>query len=137
MVYQSAANSIVPEPAKRRRVLLVDDSPEFLVSATRFLSQLPWIEVVAYASSGIIGINQVALVHPDVVLMDLNMPGMNGLEATRQIKAQRNPPCVILVTLSDSHEYRLAAAEAKADGFITKSDFGSHIAQLLDKHCNR
>ena len=59
------------------------------------------------------------------------MPSMNGLEATRQIKALPGAPCVVILTLQDNPEYRLAAESVRADGFIAKSEFGTQLLPLI------
>ena len=64
--------------------------------------------------------------------MDWSMPGMNGLEATRRINQQPNPPRVLILSLQDYPEYRLAAKEAGAEGFISKAEFGQKIPSLID-----
>lgn len=113
------------------RILVVDDSPAFLESATRFLSVDARLEIVGQALSGKEALEQVNLLHPDLVLMDLAMPGMNGLEATRLLKAQSQAPYVVLLTLYDNSEYRNAAVAVGADGFVAKSDFGVSLLPLL------
>jgi DNA-binding NarL/FixJ family response regulator len=113
------------------RTLLVDDSPEFLDAAGRFLASYPNIELVGSALSGKEAIEQVALLNPDLVLMDLAMPGINGLETTRRIKAEPGAPRVIILTLHDNPEYRAASDSVNADGFIAKSDFGAELMPLI------
>ena len=113
------------------RILLVDDSAEFLESAARLLMLHQDLAIVGRAASGSSALEQVAALSPDLVLMDLAMPGMNGLEATRQIKAQPAAPCVVIMTLYDVAEYRAAARAALADGFIAKSSIRSQLLPLL------
>jgi len=113
------------------RILLVDDSPEFLESATRFLSVDPHIEIVGRALAGHDALEQVARLRPDLVLMDLAMPEMNGLEATHHIKAQPGAPCVVILTLYDNSEYRAVAETVGADGFLSKSEFGTQLLPLI------
>ncbi len=113
------------------RILLVDDSPAFLDSAAAYLDGQPDLRVVGRAFSGQAALEQVAALRPDLVLMDIAMPGLNGLEATQQIKAQPNAPAVIILTLHDNPEYRRAAANAQADGFVTKSDFGVQLLPAI------
>src|SRR5207244_5806865 len=96
-----------------------------------FLAGEPEVEVVGRASSGRGALEQVPLLKPDLVLMDLTMPGMNGLEATRRLKARPDGPRVILLTLHDNPEYRAAAAAVQADGFVSKSDLGLHLLPLI------
>lgn len=113
------------------RVLLVDDSFEFLESAAGYLATQPELRVVGRASSAQAALELVAALQPDLVLMDIAMPGVNGLEATRQIKARPSPPRVVILTLHDNPEYRQAAAAATADGFIAKSDFGARLLPTI------
>ena len=114
------------------RILLVDDSPEFLDSAAGFLSASACIHIVGRALSGQHALEQAKRLHPDLVLMDLTMPGMNGIEATHRIKKERGAPRVVILTLHDNSEYRAAAAAARADGFITKSEFGTKLLPLIE-----
>ena len=114
------------------RVLLADDNPEFLKAAERILSRTPHLEVVGYASSGGEAVDQTRALRPELVLMDWSLPEMSGLEATQRIKAQPNPPRVFILSLQDYPEYRLAAKEAGAEGFISKSEFGQKIPFLID-----
>ena len=113
------------------RVLLVDDNHDFLESAVHFLSAYPCLQIVGWTFSGRDARALVARLQPDLVLMDLSMPGMNGLEATSQIKAEPCTPRVVILTLHDNPEYRLAAEAAGADGFIAKSEFGTQLLPLI------
>lgn len=113
------------------RTFLVDDSLPFLESATRFLSGETGLEIIGRALSGREAIEQIPLLYPDLVLMDLIMPGMNGLEATRQIKQQANAPYIIILTLNDSNEYQMAARAVGADGFVSKSEFSTALISLI------
>ena len=119
------------------RTLLVDDSSDFLDAAMRFLSSDPQIEIIGHSLTGTDAIQDVKRLHPDLVLMDLAMPGMNGLETTRQIKETPNAPLVIILTLHDNYEYRMASKAVHADGFIPKSEFGvqllPHIYALFEE----
>jgi DNA-binding NarL/FixJ family response regulator len=115
----------------RYRILLVDDSPAFLESARRLLATYPELEVVGHAMSAQEAIEKVAELDPDLVLMDISMPGMDGLEATRRIKSQQNPPRIILVTLHDWAAYRNAARSAQADSFVAKSELGSQLVPII------
>jgi CheY-like chemotaxis protein len=114
------------------RILLVDDNPTFLYAATRALTVDPRIEVVGTALSGPEGLELVAQVQPDLVLMDVAMPGMNGLEATRLIKAQPDAPRVVILTSYDISHYRAAAKAAGADRFVSKTDFDTHLLPFID-----
>lgn len=115
------------------RALLVDDSPVVLHSIAQLLIADSQIEVVGQADSGEAAITQVQHLSPDLVVMDLAMPGMNGLEATRHLKRHPDPPKVILLTLYNNSEYSTAARLAGADGFITKSEAGAALLPLIWK----
>jgi DNA-binding NarL/FixJ family response regulator len=113
------------------RVLLVDDSSEFLDAVARFLSSDGRIELIGSTYSGQEVLQKVPDVRPDLILMDIAMPDMNGLELTRRIKAQPGAPRVIILTLYDNSEYRSAAGDVEADGFIAKSELGEQLLPLI------
>lgn len=102
------------------RVLVVDD--EALVrDGLRAIAELEdGIEVVGEAGDGAEALRAVALEHPDVVLMDIQMPGMEGVEATRRILARPDPPRVIVLTTFDRNEYVYEAMRAGASAFLLK-----------------
>jgi DNA-binding NarL/FixJ family response regulator len=113
------------------RILLVDDNPEFLDVAAYFLSTEPQLEIVGRALSGHEALSKISQLQPDLVFLDLAMPNMNGLEVTRKLKGQSDLPRIIILTLHDSQEYRNLAEAMGADGFITKSDFGTELLPLI------
>jgi DNA-binding NarL/FixJ family response regulator len=113
------------------RIFLVDNNPNFLRSAARFLSTDPQVAIVGQAESGLDALNQIARLHPDLVLMDISMPHMNGLDTTRFLKARADAPCVIMLTNYDTVDYRVAATAAGADGCIAKSEFGTQIFPVI------
>ena len=113
------------------RILLVDDSPDFLAFVARLLAACPWVDIVGHAHSGQEAREQALRLRPDLVVMDLTMPGMNGLEATRHIKAQPGAPCVVMLTLHDDPYYRTAARDAGADGFVRKPDVSIHLLPVI------
>lgn len=113
------------------RVLLVDDSPAFVHEAAGFLSETPGFEVVGWTSSGLEALDIVGRLPVDLVLMDIAMPGMNGLEATRRIKKRPEAPKVVILTLHDGLEFRTAALTAEADGFVAKSDLSAKLVPCV------
>jgi len=115
------------------RTLLVDDSPEFLKSVARFLAAQSRVDVIGQAHSASEALEIVPRLQPDLVLMDLRLPGLNGLEAAGRLKASVQPPRVVILTLHDHPEYRRAAAEANADGFIGKTDLATQLLPLIER----
>lgn len=118
------------------RVLIVDDDPLVRSALGLMLGGQPRLQVVGQAGDGREGIAQVDALAPDVVLMDIRMPLMNGLEATRALYARPQPPRVIVLTTFDADEYVVEAIAAGADGFLLKdtvpADIVAAIHRVLD-----
>ena len=132
------ARAVAPPDSRRMRqvkILLVDDAAEFLASAGDFLARDPRVHLVGQALDGREGVRMVETLSPDIVLMDLIMPVMNGLDAARLIKRGLAPPRVILVTMHDGPEYRRRAELAGADGFICKTNFANMALATIDAYC--
>jgi DNA-binding NarL/FixJ family response regulator len=113
--------------ARRTRVLVVDDYPCSRAALAALLTTDPDVELAGVASDGAEAVAMAALRHPDVVLMDVRMPVMDGLDATRAIKAAC--PSVKVVLLSVCAAYRDEALAAGADAFLVK---GGPADDLLD-----
>ena len=116
-------------------VLLVDDSPLFLEQTSAWLSRQEGLEVVGSATSAVEGIALAARLRPRVVLMDIDMPDMYGIEATRRLKSRPAAPAVVMLTFYCDPDYRAAAAEAGADGFVSKSDLATELLPCLRRTC--
>ncbi|MFP5325973.1 MAG: response regulator [Acidimicrobiia bacterium] len=102
------------------RVLIVDDHPAFRRGLAGMLSTVEGIEVVGEAADGCSAIDHVKEVRPDVVLMDLNMPGMGGLEATGVLMASDAPPAVVVLTMVEDEDALVAAVRGGASGYLLK-----------------
>jgi len=102
------------------RVLLVDDHPVVREGLQTMLATTPDIEVVAEASDGLEAVEKASEHQPHVVLMDLRMPNMDGLEATRRIKSQLASTSVIILTVYDNDAYIVDAVRAGAGGYLLK-----------------
>ena len=102
------------------RVLVVDDHPLFVAGVTGLLASVDGIEVVATAADGEAAVRETVLARPDVVLMDLNLPGISGLEATRRIVAASPGSAVVVLTMLDDDASVLAALRAGARGYVLK-----------------
>lgn len=112
-------------------LMLVDDNSDFLAAAQLYLSTYPGVEVKATANSGEEALNLSKQLSVDLVIMDLSMPGMGGLEATRRIKAIPRAPKVIVATLENAGPYEEAARIAGADGFVSKAEFSAQMIPLI------
>jgi DNA-binding NarL/FixJ family response regulator len=104
------------------RVVLVDDSATFLAIAARFLTQQKDVKVVGAATDGAEAVAMAESTHPDVLLVDLAMPGVSGLEAIPRIREVLPAVGIVALTLMDSTDYREAALSAGADDFVAKAD---------------
>jgi len=103
------------------RVLLVDDQPLMLVGLGILIGGTADLEVVGEAGDGREAMRLVRELRPDVVVMDIRMPGVDGIEATRQATAEPDPPKVLVLTTFDDDEYVYGALRAGASGFLLKS----------------
>jgi DNA-binding NarL/FixJ family response regulator len=103
------------------RVLLVDDQPLMLVGLGILIGDTDDLEVVGEACDGREAVRLARELRPDVVVMDIRMPGRDGIEATRQATAEPDPPKVLVLTTFDDDEYVYGALRAGASGFLLKS----------------
>jgi DNA-binding NarL/FixJ family response regulator len=124
--------SVSEEVARSRiRVLLVDDQALFREGLRTLLSLTPDLEIVGEAEDGEDAIRQAARLDPDVVLMDLKMPILDGVEATRRLHAHR-PDCrVIILTTFDDDEYVFEGLRAGAIGYMLKDTPSENLAEAI------
>jgi DNA-binding NarL/FixJ family response regulator len=109
---------------KSVRVLIVDDQEPFRSAARLVVELTDGFEFAGEAATGEEGVQLVDELAPDLVLMDIKMPGMDGLEATREIVSAGLPTRVVVLSTYEAEEYEHLALEAGAIAFISKSDFG-------------
>lgn len=116
-------------------VLIVDDSEPFLRAACRHLTLEPDITVLGTATGGEEGVATARRLAPDVVLVDLSMPGMNGLETAAELKKLDPAPLVVLLTGHDPEAYRDAAQQAGVDAMLGKWSLADDAPSLIRKLC--
>jgi len=114
------------------RVLIIDDHPLFRRGVSQLLGLADGFEIVGEAASGQEGIELAKRLDPDLILLDLNMKGMNGLETLRTMRDLEIDARIILVTVSDAPEDLIAAIRNGADGYILKDNDPDDILKLID-----
>ena len=113
------------------RVLVVDDDPLVRSALALMLGGQNDLEVVGEAADGRDGVDQARTLRPDVVLMDIRMPRLNGLEATRELHGGADPPHVIVLTTFDADDHVVGALAAGADGFLLKDTRPADIVAAI------
>ena len=113
------------------RVLIVDDEPPARERLGRMLAGRPGVAVVGEAGNGNEALDACTRLLPDVVLLDIRMPGMDGIEAARHLNALDEPPAVVFVTAHDEHA--LAAFEAQALGYLLKPVRQEKLARAIQR----
>ncbi len=122
--------------AKKKHILIVDDNQSLREGLRSILSSQKGFDIVGEAGDGLEAVQSVDKFHPDLVLMDLSMPRMDGMAATREIKKKWPKTKILAFTVHDSEEYVFAALKAGADGYVLKdsphSDLIRSIIKVLD-----
>jgi DNA-binding NarL/FixJ family response regulator len=113
------------------KVAIVDDAPVYRRILRSTLAKQPGLKIVAEADDGRIAVDIVEKHQPDVVLMDFSMPELDGIEATRLIKSKHPSVMVIILTMIESETLAVAARQAGACRFLTKSSILSEIMQAI------
>lgn len=113
------------------RVLLTDDHTILREGLRALLEHYPDIQVVGEAQDGAEAIAQVEALRPTVVLMDIAMPGINGLEATRQIRRQYPETRVLILTQHEDRQYVIPLFQAGASGYVLKRALGADLVNAL------
>ena len=106
------------------RVLIVDDQAPFRSAARLVVDATPGFEVCGEAGSGEESVQRAQELHPDLVLMDVNLPGISGIEATKRILEDSHPAVVLLLSTYDEEVYGPRVAESGAAAYIPKASFG-------------
>ena len=112
-------------------ILIVDDNVQIRVLLRGLAAQAPGCHVVGEAADGAEAMQLAQELRPDIMLLDLSMPRVNGLEVLRWIKAERPEIKVIIVTVHDEDAYRQAAAASGADAFLLKKTLGTVLVPTI------
>jgi DNA-binding NarL/FixJ family response regulator len=110
------------------KILLVDDNQIFLTSVKSVLAMISQAQVVGDAHNGTQALEMAQQLQPDLVLLDIVMPGMNGLDVARTMKSWPHPPKIVFLSLHDNIYYRAAARELGAVALVGKANF---VIELL------
>lgn len=116
------------EAMEKIRILIADDHALFREGLRALFAALPDVEVIGEAADGAAAIAQVEALQPEVVLMDIHMPGLNGIEATRRILNAHPQVGIIMVTMLEDDASVFSAMRAGARGYVMK---GAHHAEIL------
>jgi DNA-binding NarL/FixJ family response regulator len=116
---------------QRAKVLLVDDDVRFIKRVRQFLASETDLEIVGEVGDGQKAIVKARELRSDLVLMDIRLPEMNGLEVTRRLKAEIPALTVVILTIFDLSEYREAAVASGASAFVRKRDMQTRLLTRL------
>jgi two-component system, NarL family, response regulator NreC len=116
---------------KKIRLMLVDDHEVVRVGLKTFLQTQPDFDVVAEASNGEEAIDRAMESHPDVILMDITMPGFDGMEATRRLRVLCTECLVLALTVHDDKQYLMQMLAAGASGYITKQAAAEELVEAI------
>lgn len=119
------------------RLLIVDDHDAFLNAAERHLRRVAHVAIIGRGRNGIEAVALADELKPDVVVLDLAMPEMGGLQATRLIKAQDEPPFVVIASHFDDVEHREHSQRAGADAFISKLNYIAELLPIIDSRAGK
>ena len=119
------------------RILIVDDDKNFrLLLNNYFFAKKDNFQVIGHASNGKDAIKKAEQLHPDLIIMDVRMPIMNGLEATKRIKEKMPWIKIIILSFYDLLEYQKAAIESGANGYVLKKSMINHLIPTINKALN-
>lgn len=119
------------DPGNKTRIILADDHPLLRQALKDVLAKQPDFEVVAEVGDGIEAVKFAAELAPNVVIMDISMPNLNGLEATKQIKTKFPQIAVLVLTVHNDNEHILSILQAGAGGYLTKSVYGDEVVHAI------
>lgn len=118
-------------------VFLVDDNRTFLAAARDALATVDGVSVVGHAVSGRDALAQLAVLKPDMVLLDIDLPDLSGIEVGIQLRTWAHPPQILFVSLHDGASYAATQLEVGAIGYVNKANFVTELLPLLEAIIHR
>jgi DNA-binding NarL/FixJ family response regulator len=115
------------------KILLVDDNLTFLAAVRKFIGLLPGTEIVAEAHDGQVALDLAAQLQPDLMLLDVVMPRMGGLDVAKALRTWVKAPRILFLSMHDNESYKSAAHELGALGFVGKADFVAELLPIIAK----
>jgi len=119
------------ETARQIRVLLADDNAYFMKCICNMLSGHAWLQIVGSASNSDECLALVAELLPDVVVLDMEIPDVNGFEITKRIKSLSTKPRIIILSLYDEPEYREGGQRLGIYGYVAKDEAATNLIPML------
>ncbi len=124
------AKTVADMPLK---IMLVDDNRTFALAVKRFLDMVPGVQVIAQAHDGEEALCMVDAHRPDLLLLDIGLPGINGLEVARRLRSRPQPPVIVFLSMHESASYSDAVREVGAAAFVGKADFVVALLPIIEQ----
>jgi len=118
--------------ADQATVMVVDDSSEWRLQLRALLEVIPGFRIVADAGDGLEAIAKAADLRPDILLMDIGLPRMNGIEAAEVVRIASPGTRIVFVTQEQDEDIRMAALATGAEGYVVKSKAASELVMIMD-----
>lgn len=113
------------------RILLIDDHTMFRQGLRRLIEHESDMEVVAEASNGVEGLDYLRKHTADVLLLDISLPGKNGLEILKEVKGETDPPRVLMLSMHPEERFGVMAVKSGADGYLTKESAADELVEAI------
>ena len=117
-------------------ILLIDDHPLLRKGVKQLIEMNPNMKVVAEACNALEGVKQAVAIDPDLILLDLNMPEINGIETLKMLREEEVSSRIVVFTVSDNEEDVVAALKAGADGYLLKDMEPEDLLSSLEQAAN-
>ena len=115
------------------KIMLADDNRNYLATISPLIRSLQGVELVGQAHDGIEALTMATALLPDLVLLDIAMPRLNGLEVAGRMQGWPHKPRIVFLSMHQQDSYRVAARELDAEGYFNKSDFVSEVLPFIER----